>query len=381
MSVEGLNSFFQRTLIAIFFVLIITPGLKMALGDKAVFSYAEKRPLAASPQIPENVTQVQNFFQDLDSYLNDHFGYREWMIYRYQRELRKRFPDSQDSVKVLKGADNWYFNTDNRLLEDFTGRNLLSDNNLNKWILSYNNKQKWLAQRGVHYLLIVPPNKQTIFSEFIGEALRSHKGTSRFTQIKNKLSAKEKSTLVDLTPILLKHKDAEALFFKSDTHWTPYGAYLGYTVIAEKIEALFPDLQFKKDFTFTKTITRRCDSSTKNCGDLTNMLLDYEVFAESYRNVNLSHSCAVKKPLDFQPQNTYSGRTDRNYRTSCPQGKLKAVVFFDSFFVAVEPYLSESFKEVVYLFKAYDQNDVELLLETFKPDIIIEERVERFIGY
>ena len=176
---------------------------------------------------------------------------------------------------------------------------MLSDNSLNNWILSDKNKQQWLAQRGVNYLLIVPPNKQTIYSEFIGEALRSHNGASRFTQIKNKLSDDEKSALVDLTPVLLKNKDAEALFFKSDTHWTPYGAYLGYTAIAEKIEALFPDLQFKKDFTFTKTITRRFDSSTKNCGDLTNMLLDYEVFAESYRNVNLSHSWAVKKPLDF----------------------------------------------------------------------------------
>ena len=54
--------------------------------------------------------------------------------------------------------------------------------------------------------MIVPPNKQTIYSEFIEEPLRSHKGTSRFTQIKNKLSANEKSTLVDLTPVLLKIK-------------------------------------------------------------------------------------------------------------------------------------------------------------------------------
>lgn len=377
MNIERQNSFFQRALITIFFILIITPGLKMALGDKPVFSYAEKRPLAAFPQIPDTVTQAQHFFLDLDSYLNDHFGYREWMIYRYQRELRKRFADSQNIAKVLKGADNWYFNTDNRLLEDFTGRNLLSDNNLNNWILSYQNKQKWLAQRGVHYLLIVPPNKQTIYSEFIEEPLLGYKGTSRFTQIKNKLSVNEKSALVDLTPVLLENKDADALFFKSDTHWTPYGAYLGYTVIAEKIESLFPNTQFKKDFMFSKTITRTCDSKKRNCGDLTNMLPDYDGFVESYRNVKSFQGCAKRIPLGYQPNDTNSDSKERYFRTSCPEGKLKAVVFFDSFFVAVEPYLSENFREAIYLLKDYDQKDVELLLQKFKPDIIIEEKVER----
>ena len=53
------------------------------------------------------------------------------------------------------------------------------------------------------------------------------------------------------------------------------------------------------------------------------------------------------------------------------------LVFRDSFFEALEPYFSENFKEVIYLWKDYDQKNIEELLAVFKPDIVIEERGER----
>ncbi len=374
-----IDRFFQRLLIVLFFVIIAVPAVKMGFGDRIEFSYTEKRALAAFPQVPDHLSQIRQFFSGLDDYLNDHFGFREWMIYRYQREMKKRFGGSQTSTKLLKGVDDWYFNTDNRLLEDFTGRNLFSESDLNRWILSYRSKKEWLAERGVRYLFIVPPNKQTIYGEFIGKPLADHRGPSRFAQIKSALSYSDRATLVDPAAALLQHKDSVPLFFKSDTHWTPYGAYLAYRVIAERIESLFPGIEFRDDFRFTGPITRSCDSTGRNCGDLTNMLLDFDSFEESFRDVKPFARCARKAALDFLPHDTTSASKERYFSTSCPSAQLKAVVFFDSFFVAIEPYFSENFKQVIYLLKEYDQRDVEMLLEAFNPDIVIEERVERHL--
>jgi len=379
MKAEVIDRFFQRLLIALFFVIIAVPALKMGFGEKIEFSYTEKRALAAFPEIPEDPSQIRQFFSGLDDYLNDHFGFREWMIYRYQREMKKRFGGSQASTKLLKGVDDWYFNTDNRLLEDFTGRNLLSESDLNRWILSYRNKKTWLADRGIRYLFIVPPNKQTIYGDFVGTPLTDHRGPSRFDQIKDALSASDRATLVDPAAALLQNPDSVPLFFKSDTHWTPHGAYLAYQVIAERIESLFPGIEFRDDFRFTGPITRSCDSTRRNCGDLTNMLLDFDSFEESFRDVKPFVKCARKAALDFLPHDATSANKERYFSTSCPSAQLKAVVFFDSFFVAIEPYFSENFKHAIYLLKEYDQRDVEMLLETFKPDIVIEERVERHL--
>ncbi len=372
-----LNIFFPRINIVIFFFVIFSPCLVMLFGHKMVFSYTEKRALATFPSPPANIFQVSRFFSGVDRYLDDHFGFREWMVYRYQREIRKRFSDVGILTKVMKGTDDWYFFTGNGLLEDFTGRALLSKNELKKWIEDFKSKRQWLNNKGIHYLFIVPPNKMTVYGDFLGEPWVSQKGPTRLSQIKNKMRADDHASFLDVSPSLILQKDSESLYFKSDTHWTEYGAYLGYLSVADKIESIFEGSRFNREFTFSKTITRSCEKNVKSCGDLTNMILDYDTFSESFRVVNEFSSCAEKQGYDYRLSGIDMNTPDPYIAKTCSTGALKALVFRDSFFEAVEPYLSENFKEVIYLWKDYDPKNVEELLSTFKPDIVIEERGER----
>jgi hypothetical protein len=64
---------------------------------------------------------------------------------------------------------------------------------------------------------------------------------------------------------------------------------------------------------------------------------------------------------------------------TCGKKNLRAVVFRDSFFVPLEPLLSENFREVIYLWKEFDQQNLEELLVHFKPDVVIEAVVERHV--
>ncbi len=377
MKLKMLHIIFQRVNIALFFLVIFSPCLVMLLGQKTVFSYTEKRSLATFPSPPANVPQVRQFFSDVDSYLDDHFGFREWMVYRYQREIRKRFADVGTLTKVMKGADNWYFFTGDGMLEDFTGRDLLSKNELSKWMEDFRAKRQWLENQSIRYLFIVPPNKITIYGELLGEPWVSKKGRTRLSQIKNALEKSDYASFLDVSPSLILQKDNESLFFKSDTHWTDYGAYLGYLSIADKIDSMFEGSRFKRGFTFSKTLTRRCDKGESNCGDLTNMVLDFEPFEESFKVVDKHSSCTNDQDYDYQLSGIDMSALDPYIAKTCSTGTLKAIIFRDSFFRAVEPYLSENFKEVIYLWKDYDQKNVEELISTFKPDIVIEEKGER----
>ena len=351
----------------------------MILGEKTLISVVEKRALAEFPSVPERYSQVQDFFAEMEQYLNDHFGFREWMIYRYQREVRKRFDQASNVTEVIKGVGNWYFFTGNDMLEDFTGRNLLSDDDLNEWVQSYRDKKKWLEDKGIGYLFVVAPNKMSIYSKFVGAPWVDNQGMGRLTQIKKQLSGDDNSTLLDLTPSLLKMNHLDTLYFKSDTHWTSYGAFLAYQAIADKIESILPDARFKRDFSMSPVMERRCEMENDNCGGLTDMLLDYESFNESYRKAEKFPKCANRLPFNFKLSNLRSGHKEFYFHTNCADGRLKAVVFRDSFFSDLEPYLSENFKEIIYLWKDYDQKNIEELLATFKPDIIIEEKVERIL--
>jgi hypothetical protein len=62
----------------------------------------------------------------------------------------------------------------------------------------------------------------------------------------------------------------------------------------------------------------------------------------------------------------------------CKDAHLRAVVFRDSFFSRIEPFLSENFQQVLYLWQSFDQKIVERLINNFHPDLVIEEKVERF---
>jgi hypothetical protein len=378
MNSDRLDNIFQRINIAVFIVIIFAPCLWMVSTQQAVFSFTEKRKLATFPSHPDSLTEIQGFFSGIDNYLNDHFGFREWMVYRYQREIRKRFDDVEIQSKVIKGTDNWYFFTGDKMLEDFTGKNLRTDNELDEWIKAYRAKKRWLEQQGIQYLLVAVPNKITIYGEFIGEPWAEQKGDTRFSQLKSVLQESDYSTFLDLTPVLASKAREEYVFFKSDTHWTPYGAYLGYMAIAEKMESIFPGSRFKKDFTISNTRLRTCDKKQDSCGDLTTMLLDFDSFTEQYRAVSSSSSCAYSKDYNYSLSNVDETHP-KTYPVvmGCDSGELRALVFRDSFFNALKPFFSENFKEVLYLWKNYDQKNIEELLEVFKPDIVIEEKGER----
>jgi len=377
MKLKMLNTIFQRINIVIFFIIIFSPFLVMICGQKTVFSYTEKRSLAAFPSIPMNVSEVRRFFSNVDSYLDDHFGFREWMVYRYQREVRKRFADVGTLTKVIKGTDDWYFFSGDGQLMDYTGGNLLSKSDLRKWLETHRAKQQWLEKQGIRYLFIVPPSKMTVYEEFLGEPWLSQKGMTRLSQIKNTLEERDHASFLDLSPSLIRAKDNEHLYFKSDTHWTEYGAYLGYLSIADKIESIFEGSRFKRDFTFSKTMTRICKKMGGRCGDLTNMTLDYDSFSESFKIANGFSSCTDAQGYDYRLSGIDMNNPDPYIAKTCSTGTLKALVFRDSFFEAVEPYLSENFKEIIYLWKGYDPKNVEELISTFKPDIVIEETGQR----
>ena len=65
--------------------------------------------------------------------------------------------------------------------------------------------------------------------------------------------------------------------------------------------------------------------------------------------------------------------------TICDTSKLRAVVFRDSFFETIIPFIAEDFNRIVYIWKQYDHAIMKELIEQQKPQIVIEEMVERLL--
>lgn len=367
---------YNLLLICLFIGLLSAPAIKMLSSEKSLFSFTEKRPLASFPPYPESLSQTDIFFSELGTYLNDHFGFRDFFIHRYQRELRKRFGTAGIESNLYQGLDNWFYFGHTEMLLDFAGKKYLSDAEMKRWVNKYKVKKRWLEQQGIQYLLIVSPNKESVYPEFVMDSWQEFRGKSKLRQLLEAYPEVGDSELLDLaTP--LKQQKHEPVFYKSDTHWTPAGAYAAYLLIAEKIEQKFPSVSFKKNFTFSDLQTRRCGPGENRCGDLTRMLLDFEPFEESFRKLSQFKRCSFIVPTDYSLTNLPKDVVRSSITSRCDQAELKAIVFRDSFFVELEPFFSENFKQVVYLMKEFDQNNIEEIMNVFKPDIVIEEIVER----
>ncbi len=367
---------YKLTLISLFMGLLSAPAIKMLGSEKMLFSFTEKRSLASIPAPPESLSQMDLYFSDLGSYLDDHFGFREFLIYRYQRETRKRFGTVGDETNVYQGTDNWFYFGQSEMLLDFAGKEHLTEAQVEQWAAKYRQKKQWLEQHDMQYLLVISPDKESVYPEFVIDSWEKFQGKSRLQQLIEAYPEINEKELLDLGSRLMKQKE-EPLFYKSDTHWTPFGAYSAYLIIAEKIEQKFPSTSFKKDFTFSKLKTRQCSRKENQCGDLTRMLLDFEPFEESFSKLLNYNKCSYNVPTDYPLTNLPEEIVRSSISSRCDQAELKAVIFRDSFFVALEPFFSENFKQVVYLWKEYDQNNIEEILTFFKPDIVIEEVLER----
>jgi hypothetical protein len=344
------------------------------LFPKKEWSDTEKRVLASFPQIPSDLATLWQFRKRFEDYYNDHFGFREILIKRYHREMRKRF--GQTGVpNVIAGKDGWYFFAGDRLLDDFRGLMPLTDQQIISWKENLVGTRDWLAKRGIHYLLVVVPNKQTIYPEYLPDYFQKAKGTTRLQQVTEYLKKNSDVEILDLRTEFFNAKSKGRLYDKTGTHWNDYGAFVGYRKIMHKISQWFPKEQFKFDFYFHDTMAERPG------GELLRMLGLDKTIKEMVPVLKERHYCAQPVELNLEINNFHKMQDTTPFVKGCKDATLRVLVFRDSFFNRLEPFFSENFQQVVYVWQFYDQETVERLIDYFHPHIIIEERVERFCNW
>jgi len=344
----------------------------MFFTERLKTSRNENRSLATLPAVPTEIAEIKNYFSSLDNYLNDHFGYRELYIYRYHRELKKQFGQFSLNDIVVHGLNNWLFFNSFNLIRDFLGLIPLTDQDLEDWITETNNKANWLNAQGIHYLYIVAPNKQAIYPQYVMRRALLKKGISRYEQMVHKHNETLPNYMIDLHSLLKTKSKSESrpLYYKYDTHWNKLGAYLSFQELMQPISAWYPDTNFTTSFSFQGTLTHKG-------GDLARLSLQ-KTLDETAPQIKKIIRCEPRPIAIPYALSDVIQRPGRNsFIRRCNKQNLRIMVFRDSFFNQIEPFISQNFAEVVYLWKDYDKKNISEIMKYYKPDIVIEEIVER----
>lgn len=360
-------------MISLFFLAILSPSLRMLTSPIVWWSSRENRVLATMPPAPKSIGDFIAWRAEIDNFLKDHFGFREFYIKLYHETLRL-FNVMPVSVPVLQGLDGWYFFTLFHMIDDFYGRIPLSDTQLQAWIEAQKARKRWLGERGIHYLLLIAPNKQSIYPQMLVPNALAMRGQSRYDQLLAKLGGETPDFMPDLQRIFKAYADKPSsplLYYKTDTHWNDLGAYLAFGEIMKKLSAWFPDTNFKTDFLIIPQVKR-------GSGDLAKMMMRSDLgeispmLAPARRHFKI---LPLSYPISDIPREP--DRPSFLTRLPDPGNRPRALIFRDSFFVPMVPLLAENFSEILFIWKGYDQKNVEEALKYFKPDVVIEEIVER----
>ncbi len=373
----------ELTLIVLFFLIIFSPAVGTLLRVKNVVSEAENRKLNVMPQFDFTNQSFSDYTKKFEAFLNDHFGFRNQLIELNNNMVISLFHKSPVK-KVLMGKDGWLYSWNELILENYYGSH--DDRQLRAWINVYEKRQLWLKERGIDFAFVTVPNKMTIYPEYLPRSLNTVGQTTKLEQLVTFFKENSAVKVIDLRPPLMAAKPLNQLYYKTDTHWNYYGAFEAYKHILKKI---FPSLSPMCVSTVSHLLEKGSKIDNDTTGDLIHMLKGCR---RQYPRFHfLENACAKEMGFDnitlatvgMKPRSIPipEGAPSRYlFFKGCNHEKKRVIVFRDSFFSAVECFFSEHFELVVYIRKKYDPTIMEDLIEKIKPDIVIEEILERYLN-
>ena len=340
--------------IALFFAACLLPVLLLALGVQGPNN--EKRALAAAPVLADEKGLNLAFPKEFETYLADNFGLRSLMVSSQSALYYYLLGDSANE-KVIAGKDGWLFFAET--LGDYQRSNVLSDAELGRLCRTLALQQEYLESRGIPFLFIITPNKNSIYGEYMPDRYARLEGETNAIQLQKRLDDVGIAH-TDLQAVLTAAKSTGQLYHKRDTHWNEYGAWVGYREIMRLLKQQAPAVPDVTGETAQYKVEKQWQ------GDLDTMLMPAFQL--------LDEQTVFDRPVNYSTLRPMRSPEDMDITTKSRVNDLSVLMFRDSFTNALLPFLSNAFGTVHYTRAVpYDYT----LLDRDKPDIVIQQIVER----
>jgi len=366
-----LGAIWDALTIIIFIGLLWMPTLDFFLHLDHAEAPGENRLPAKWPAFA-GVGNSRDFIVGVEAYFNDHFGFRKRLV-RLNNHWKGQLFHDPGSKDVLIGRDGWLYYSGERMIAHYAGAEAWSQQDLENWRHLLEKRRDWLGARGAKYLLVLPPDKHRVYPEYLPAWLKPRGQPGKVQQLVRYMKSCSTVEILDLAQPLVDAKAIRPDYLQTDTHWNLFGGFVGYRAMIEALGRQLPGLAPLPLDTFD------WKPAPAPIGDLARMLGRPEAYPES-NSVNFVAlkpfvgSKVLFDPVRFPHVGNEETRTCYSVK---PEASGKAMVFHDSFACAWYPFLGQHFKEIVYVW----QNEWDrALIEREKPDVVIDEMLERFFN-
>jgi len=341
--------------IALFLLFVSAPTLMMPFY--ANDSGAEKRALTERPAF--SLRNMLDFFDEWQAYYADHFALRDKLTTGYIRFKMQLLHADPLPRKVRKGKDGWFYLGDNfrNVYHASLGAEKVDDAAIDRVVGAVIRMKRFCDSLGIGFYMIVPPNKHTIYPEYLPVKPNPH-NRQKLDVLKLRLEQELPGLdMIDLRAGLLRQKDTVRVFYKTDSHWNDPGAAYGARRLLEQISRRYPVRVFApEDYTVAENRTMQMD----------------ETYMLKTRQEEV-YPCLRPVPGRVPAYRAVFAGEDpeRTYNKNSP---LKLVIFHDSFFAGMLPFFAPYVGDIRFVKGALMNEDV--ILEE-RPDMVILEVIER----
>lgn len=285
-----------------------------------------------------------------------------------KEELEREPSFTQGEVindSILVGKDGWLFLTKGKNIENWTGQAAFTDAHLTAWLANIHALQKEVESQGGYFVVMVAPNKNTIYPEKMPSRLIQGSPT-RLQQIEEKAKRYGINFISPVTP--LQNAKAEfQTYNKLDAHWSQRGAFVAYQLIMKNIRTQFPDIDM-----LSIQDMEPFEYSMKAVGFSKLLGLDKILHEPSIGwRVKLPQAGTGQRLAKYQHGN-FDLRLYQN-REASPYNIL---ILGDSFALSLLPYFAESFTKTVFVHHKGGRFDRKVFAE-YPSDIVVLIIVER----
>jgi hypothetical protein len=360
----------DRIVAALFAFGLAAPLFALAFTWSTTMTRFEKRAMAPWPAF----TLTTSFPPAFERAFADRFGGRDSLIHAHHASLLGLFGVS-GLARVLPGRDGWLYwlGEDGMSLDrHYRGTASFPQAYIDGSVAELLRRREWLAARGIVYVVAVVPEKFTIYPEYLPAWVDGAVVPSPFDRTAAALREHPELAFIDLRPALRAAKARERVYYRTDSHWNYNGATIGYDAIMREIVRLLPPGRLPrvapapqpsyvagKDYYSGDLVTML---------DLARWIREDDVAPLDKVLADAARRCAQRVEPDPAPNTELYVCA----RTDLP----RAIVLRDSMFDPLIPIFADNFSRV--LFVSSRRLDTSLI-EREKPDVVIEELVERML--
>lgn len=352
------NSRIEIVFLAVFFGLLFIPMSNISDADKSI---QENRMLAKFPSLYVNGKLNKTYGTDFEKWFNDHFLGRN-LILNFYTDMKRNINVLIQQGRVYTGKDGWYFFTD-----DFDNKSL-DKVKLLEVIKNIDRFQSFCQDNGIKcYIEIVP--RRAEFAKDKGMR-KFGKGNVDFAGVLSQVVKKKLGYGIIYPFEEMKAADKQDFVcFKTDHHWTEWGAYIGYQALMGRIKEDFPELipVTENDFDVFYDNKVRAEFERRFWqGSLCNSLS----FSISDCPLNVKYRYYMNK--DAKNLEVRQDDNKNKFFKYPAKNNLKAVVIGNSFAENLSSFMAYTFSEYIKL-RSNNSNVDNLKLSRWE-DLILKEK-------